>query len=89
MPTVFIKNRDRLLSTDMSRNVMAAILAHREVAPLLSDEDFSVDGTLIKAWACVNSFQPKSKAMPPDDDGSGSTPNMIPPPTPIPNRPNP
>ena len=42
--TVFTKNRDRLLTTDMSRKVMAAILAHREVAPLLSDEHFSVDG---------------------------------------------
>lgn len=43
VPTVFTKNRDRLLTTDMSRKVMAAILAHREVAPLLSDEHFSVD----------------------------------------------
>jgi transposase len=38
--TVFTKNWDRLLTTDMSRKVMAAILAHREVAPLLSDEHF-------------------------------------------------
>ncbi len=53
---------DRLLTTDMSRKVMAAILAHREVAPLLSDEHFSVDGTLIKAWASMKSFQPKSEA---------------------------
>ncbi len=45
VPTVFTKNRDRLLATEMSRKVMAAILAHREVAPLLSDEHFSVDGT--------------------------------------------
>ena len=49
VPTVFTKNRDRLLTTEMSRKVMAAILAHREVAPLLSDDHFSVDGTLIKA----------------------------------------
>lgn len=42
VPTVFTKNRDRLLTTEMSRKVMAAILAHREVAPLLSDEHFSV-----------------------------------------------
>ena len=41
--TVFTKNRDRLLTTDMSRKVIAAILAHREVAALLSDEHFSVD----------------------------------------------
>ena len=49
VPTVFTKNRDRLLTTEMSRKVMAAILAHREVASLLSDDHFSVDGTLIKA----------------------------------------
>jgi hypothetical protein len=51
----------------MSRKVMAAILAHRAVAPLLSDEHFSVDGTLIKAWASMKSFQPKVEDSPPDD----------------------
>jgi len=58
----------------MSRKVMAAILAHREVAPLLSDEHFSVDGTLIKTWASMKSFQPKADAAPPDDDGPGDPP---------------
>ena len=53
VPTVFTKNRDRLLTTDMSRKVMAAILAHPEVKPLLSDEHFSVDGTLVKAWVTL------------------------------------
>ena len=67
VPTVFTKNRDRLLSTAMARKVMAAILAHREVAPLLSDEHFSVDGTLIKAWASMKSFQPRAEGTPPDD----------------------
>lgn len=46
---MFTKNRDRFLTTEMSLKVMAAILAHREVAPLLSGEHFSVDGTLVKA----------------------------------------
>lgn len=73
VPTVFTKNRDRLLTTEMSRKVMAAILGHREVAPLLSDEHFSVDGTLVKAWASMKSFQPKADDTPPDDD-PGSTP---------------
>ena len=41
VPTVFTKHRDRLLTTDMARKVLAALLAHREVAPLLSDEHFS------------------------------------------------
>ncbi|MFD2741756.1 IS5 family transposase [Sulfitobacter aestuarii] len=74
VPTVFSKNRDRLLTTEMSRKVMAAILGHREVAPLLSDEHFSVDGTLVKAWASIKSFQPKAEASPPDDDGPGDPP---------------
>lgn len=73
VPTVFTKNRDRLMSTEMSRKIMAAILAHREVAPLLSDDHFSVDGTLVKAWASMKSFQPK--AAPPEADGPGDGPD--------------
>jgi transposase len=64
VPTVFTKNRDRLLTTDMSRKFLVAILAHREVAPLLSDEHFSVDGTLVKAWASMKGFQPKAEDTP-------------------------
>ena len=75
VPTVFTKNRDRLLTTNMSRKVMAAILAHREIAPLLSDAHFSVDGTLIKAWASMKRFQPKADAGPPDDAGPGDLPD--------------
>lgn len=74
--TVFTKNRDRLLTTDMSRKVLAAILAHREVAPLLSDEHFSVDGTLIKAWASMKSFQPRAEGTPPDDEGPDDPPTL-------------
>jgi len=73
VPTVFTKNRDRLLTTDMSRKVMAAILAHPEVKPLLSDEHFSVDGTLVKAWASMKSFQP-NVSPPPDHDDDQSDP---------------
>ena len=58
----------------MSRKVMAAILAHPEVAPLLSDDHFSVDGTLVKFWASMKSFQPKADLTPPDDGGSGTPP---------------
>jgi transposase len=74
VPTVFTKNCDRLLTTEMSRKVMAAILAHREVAPLLSDDHFSVDGTLVKAWATMKSFQPKADPTPPDEGGLGLYP---------------
>ena len=75
---MFTKNRDRLLTTDVAPKVLAAILAHREVAPLLSDEHFSVDGTLVKAWASMKSFQPKPEAAPPD----GDRPDDPPPPPP-------
>ncbi|NIY99973.1 transposase, partial [Salipiger sp. HF18] len=71
VPTVFSKNRDRLLTTDMSRKVMAAILAHREVAPLLSDDHFSVDGTLVKAWASMKSVRPKEDGRQPEDGDRG------------------
>ena len=48
--TVFTKNRDRLLTTDVSRMILVVILAHREVVQLLSDDHSSVDGTLVRAW---------------------------------------
>ncbi|QFT65039.1 IS5 family transposase [Roseivivax sp. THAF30] len=75
VPTVFTKNRDRLLTTDMSRKIMAAILGHPSVKPLLSDEHFSVDGTLIKAWASMKSFQPKDSPPPPQDGSPGGPPS--------------
>jgi transposase len=75
VPTVFSKNRDRLLTTDIARKFLAAILAHGEVAPLLSEEHFSVDGTLVKAWASMKSFQPKPEPAPPvEDKGSNNPP---------------
>lgn len=70
VPTVFSKNRDRLLTTDIARKLMAAILAHEKVAPLLSHDHFSVDGTLVEAWASFKSFRPKqadTAAAPPDE----------------------
>ena len=80
VPTVFTKNRDRLLTTDMSQKLMTAILAHEKVAPLLSDDHFSVDGTLVEAWASFKSFRPKAAdagdrppADPPPPPDAGST----------------
>jgi transposase len=64
--TVFTKNRDRLLEGDVARGFLAAIMADPRVKPLLSTEHFSVDGTLIEAWASMKSFRPK--------DGSGDPP---------------
>ncbi len=57
--TTFTKNRDRLQRGDVFRKFMERLLNHPKVKPLLSDEHFSVDGTLIEAWASHKSFQPK------------------------------
>jgi len=57
--TVFTKNRERLLEGDIARGLLLAVLADAAVKRLLSSEHFSVDGTLIEAWASMKSFQPK------------------------------
>ena len=77
VPTVFTKNRDRLLNADIARKLMAAILAHQKVAPLLSDEHFSVDGTLVEAWASFKSFKPKADASPPSPDDGPPPPSPV------------
>jgi transposase len=70
--TVFTKNRERLLAGDVARGLLAAILADPQVQPLLSDQHFSVDGTLIQAWASIKSFRPKQgSAAPPAPGGNG------------------
>src|SRR5512138_3716021 len=58
-PTVFTKNRERLQQGDVFQKFMGKLLKHEKVKPLLSDEHFSVDGTLIEAWASHKSFKPK------------------------------
>lgn len=65
-PTVFTHNRDRLLEAAVAHEFLAALLALPQVRTLLSSEHFSVDGTLIDAWASMKSFRPK--------DGSGEPP---------------
>ena len=70
----FTIGQTNTITGTMSRKFLAAVLAHREVAPLLSDEHFSVDGTLIKAWASMKSFQPRPQDRPPDDGGPGEPP---------------
>src|SRR6202045_1193828 len=66
-PTTFTKNRDRLQTGAVFAKFMSKLLNHPEVKPLLSDEHFSVDGTLIEAWASHKSFRPKDGSG--DDDG--------------------
>ena len=59
--TVFCKNRDRLLNGDIARKFMTTVLNLPQVRSLLSSEHFSVDGTLIEAWASMKSFVPKDR----------------------------
>ena len=68
--STFSKNRDRLLEGDVAAEFLATLLARPNVRRLLSSEHFSVDGSLIQAWASVKSFRPKEgDGTPPSDGG--------------------
>lgn len=74
VPTVFSKNRDRLLEGDIAEKFFSQVLNQAREVDLLSDEHFSVDGTLIEAWASHKSFQRKDRpAAPPVDDPGNPT----------------
>jgi transposase len=69
--TVFTKNRERLLRGDIARAFFERVLAQAQGRHLLSVEHFTVDGTLIEAWAGLKSFQRKgARPAPPDDPGN-------------------
>jgi len=73
VPTVFTKNRDRLLAGDVARAFFDAVLGQARKRQLLSSEHFTVDGTLIEAWASHKSFQPKGeKGRKGSDDDPGN-----------------
>lgn len=67
--STFSKNRDRLLEGEIAAKFLAAVLAQRRVKRLLSSDHFSVDGTLIEAWASIKSFRRK-------DDGDDNNDNQ-------------
>jgi transposase len=69
--SVFSKNRERLLEGDIAAKLLSAVLAQPRVKRLLSTDHFSVDGTLIEAWASMKSFKPKDGSDEPPADGSG------------------
>src|SRR5436309_30527 len=71
-PTVFTKNRDRLLSGEIHTRFFQRVLEQAKELELLSGEHFTVDGTLVEAWAGHKSFKPKEggKDTPPDDPGN-------------------
>jgi transposase len=69
--TTFTKNRDRLLEAAVAKEFLAQVVERARGARLISDEHFSVDGTLLEAWASMKSFRPKgSKQDPPEDPGN-------------------
>jgi transposase len=74
--TVFTKNRDRLLQGDVAKQFLAQVVAQAGARGLTSDEHFTVEGTLLEAWASVKSFQPKEKKTPPPDDRGNPTMNF-------------
>ena len=77
VPTVFTKNRDRLLRGEVATLFFGQILEQAHAQDLLSDEHFSVDGTLIEAWASQKSFQRKDQgSVPPPEDPGNPTVNF-------------
>jgi transposase len=71
-PTTFTKNRERLLDADVARQFLTLIVEQAQANGWTSDEHFTVDGTLLEAWASLKSFRPKERKQqsPPDDPGN-------------------
>ena len=65
----FSKNRERLLEADVARAFLAEVVAEAKRRRLLSDEHFSVDGTLLEAWASLKSYRPRDEQEPPAGSG--------------------
>jgi transposase len=74
--TVFTKNRDRLLEADVAKEFLTQVVEQARGRGLTSDEHFTVDGTLLEAWAGAKSFQPKDKKQTPPDDPGNPTVNF-------------
>jgi transposase len=74
--TTFTKNRDRLLEADVAQEFLTQVVEQARGRGLTSDEHFTVDGTLLEAWAGTKSFQPKDKKAPPPDDRGNPTVNF-------------
>jgi len=69
VPTVYSHNRDRLLTTDVARQFLSSIVEQARQKGFVSDEHFSVDGTLLQAWASIKSYEKK-----PDESKAGDEP---------------
>jgi transposase len=71
-PTTFTKNRDRLLEADVAKHFLAQVVEQARAKGWTSDEHFTVDGTLLEAWAGMKSFQRKDRKNPPSADDPGN-----------------
>ncbi len=76
VPTVFTKNRDRLLGGNIAEAFFNAVLGLANQHQLLSHEHFTVDGTLLEAWASHKSFRPIEDPTPPPSDDDPSNPSV-------------
>ncbi len=76
VPTVFSKNRDRLIGGNIADAFMQEVLKAADARALLSHEHFTVDGTLLEAWASHKSFRPKDDPSPPPSDGDPKNPTV-------------
>ena len=76
VPTVFSKNRDRLIEGQIAEAFMEEVLQAANQRGLLSHEHFTVDGTLLEAWASHKSFRPKDDPSPPPSDGDAKNPDV-------------
>lgn len=74
--STFSKNRERLLERDIAQQLLERVIELAEQAGLLSDEHFTVDGTLIQAWASLKSFRRKGETPEPPDDPGNPTVNF-------------
>lgn len=74
--SVFTKNRDRLLNTEVADAFFASVCAQADNSGLLSDEHFTVDGTLVGAWASMKSFQPKASRNDQDSEPGSRNPDV-------------
>ena len=74
--TVFTKNRNRLLEGDVAREFLREVVAQAQAKGLTSDEHFTVDGTLVEAWASLKSFHRKDEKKTPPDDPSNPMVNF-------------
>src|ERR1039457_2668183 len=71
-PTVFTKNRDRLLEAEVAKQFLAQVVGQARAKGWTSDEHFTVDGTLLEAWGGAKSFQRKAGKNPPSSDDPGN-----------------